>query len=252
MQKVERWVRGDDGQPRLRSKNGKTLTEAVRQVQQVVNGLDEGVGRVLKALEESGQLARTLVVFTSDQGFAWGQHGFAEKAAPYDSNLRAPLIVSLPGTLPEGAVCETPVGGADLVPTFFRFAGFELPWRMDGHDLTPLLKDPKGADWPHPVLIEYTKDAFGAATERIPAEPDASGIPWYVMLRRGRAKYIRTLVADEIEELYDIESDPEELTNLALDPKESERLKSLREAAIAELRRTGAGMADRLPPVRRH
>lgn len=249
MQKIARWVRGDDGRPRLRTKNGKTLTEAVRQVQQVVRAIDEGVGRLMKALEESGQLERTLVVFTSDQGFAWGQHGFAEKAAPYDANLRAPFIVSQPGTLPEGVVCETPVGGVDLVPTFFRSAGLDLPWRMDGHDLTPLLKDPR-ADWPHPVLIEYTKDQFGSDTERIPAQPDAGGIPWYVMLRSGRHKYIRTLVADEVEELYDLEKDPEELRNLASDEKEAGRRAALREATVAELRRTGAGMADRLPPVR--
>ena len=102
--------------------------------------LDEGIGQLMAALKETGQLENTLVVFTSDQGFAWGQHGFMHKLAPYDANIRSPFIVSMPGTLPQGAVCKTPVGGADLVPTFFRFAGIELPWEMHGHDLTPLLQ----------------------------------------------------------------------------------------------------------------
>ena len=77
--------------------------------------LDEGIGKVLAALEESGQLKNTLVIFTSDQGFAWGQHGFRHKLAPYDANIRSPLVISMPGTIAEGKVCRSPVGGADLV-----------------------------------------------------------------------------------------------------------------------------------------
>ncbi len=249
MQKVETWVRGEDGQPVLKGGRRKTLTEAVRQYQQTVLALDDGIGRVLEALEESGQVRRTLVVFTSDQGFAWGQHGFAAKSAPYDANLRAPLIVSMPGTLPEGEACPTPVGGADLVPTFFRFAGIDLPWRMDGHDLTPLLRRPS-AEWPHPVLIAFTGGTFGSETARVP-DPAPAPIPWWIFLRRDRHKYIRTLVAGEIEELYDLGEDPEELTNLALDPAHAGRLAEFRHALTAELRRTESVMADRLPPAGR-
>ena len=71
--------------------------------------LDEGIKRLLETLEETGQRENTLVVFTSDQGFAWGQHGFRVKIAAYDSNIRSPLIISQPGRIPEGAVCPTPV-----------------------------------------------------------------------------------------------------------------------------------------------
>ena len=72
--------------------------------------------------------------------------------AAYDSNIRSPLIISQPGQIPQGSVCPSPVGGVDLVPTIFRFAGIDFPWEMHGHDLSPLLKNPK-ADWPHPVLL---------------------------------------------------------------------------------------------------
>lgn len=245
MQTLATWVRGPDGQPML--KGGKNLHDAVRQYQQCVSALDEGVGKLLAALEESGQLKNTLVVFTSDQGFAWGQHGFRHKLAPYDANLRAPLLVSMPGTLPEGAVCPTPVGGVDLVPTFFRFAGLDLPWAMHGHDVTPLLKQSDAA-WPHPVLIAYTHDQYGSATQTLPPKGKRhNGVPWYLLLRQGRYKYIRTLEEGEIEELYDLQSDPEELKNLAPDPAHGERLAQYRSATLSELRRTGAGMADRLP-----
>ncbi|MEK6237009.1 MAG: sulfatase, partial [Planctomycetales bacterium] len=73
---------------------------------------------------------------------------------------------------------------------------------------------------------------------------------WWVSLLRGRTKYIRNLSKGETEELYDLEADPEELNNLALDPKHAETLKRFRADAVAELKRNGAKMADSLPPTR--
>jgi arylsulfatase A-like enzyme len=248
---VETWVKGKGGEPVRRGAKGegKTLHDWVRQYQQCVSALDEGVGKVIAALESTGQLKNTLVVFTSDQGFAWGQHGFTHKLAPYEANMRAPFIVSMPGTLPEGKVCETPVGGADLVPTFFAFAKVKLPWAMHGHDLTPLLKDP-GAEWKHPVLMMHTSDKFGSDTAKLVGK-DArrGGVPWWVSLRDGRYKYIRTLEEGEIEELYDLKEDPEELMNLARQREHAARVKQMREATVAELRRTKAAMAEKLPKV---
>jgi arylsulfatase A-like enzyme len=265
MQKIQYWVKGKDGQPVMkggaftaltvdtRGIHGNTLTDWTRQYHQGVLAIDEGVGKLMKALEETGQLKNTLVVFTADQGFAWGQHGFRTKLAPYDANIRAPLIISQPGTLPEGKVCKSPVGGVDLVPTFFQFAGIDLPWKMHGHDLTPLLHQPNG-DWPHPVLITLTGRRYGKDTDIVPTDPnerDIAGVPWWVSLRKGRYKYIRTLIEGEIEELYDLNSDPQELTNLALQAKHADRLKAYRRATLAELGRTGAGMLKNLPAVKR-
>ena len=265
MQEIEFWVRGADGQPVMKGGaltgqtvegkkgiHGNTLHDWVRQYQQGVLAIDEGVGRLMATLKETNQWENTLVVFTSDQGFAWGQHGFCTKLGPYDATIRSPLIISMPGTLPEDAVCEFPVAGVDLVPTFFKFAKLDLPWEMHGHDLTPLLRNPQ-AEWPHPVLTTLTARSFGSDTDVIPTDPkvrDISGVPWWVSLMRGRHKYIRTLVANEIEELYDLAHDPEELTNLALQPEHARLLAEFREATVAELRRTKAGMADHLPPVR--
>jgi arylsulfatase A-like enzyme len=251
VQKIDVWVRGPDGQPVLKAgKQEKTLHDWVRQYQQCALALDEGIGQLLAALKETGQLDNTLVVFTSDQGFAWGQHGFMHKLAPYDSNIRSPLIFSMPGTLPEGVVCKTPVGGTDLPPTLFRFAGIDLPWEMHGHDLTPLLKKPD-SPWPHPVLTTFTGDKFGSDTVKIPSRDNRyHAVAWWVSLVQGKHKYIRTLEEGEIEELYDLEKDPEELTNLALDPKNAALLAKYREGTIAELRRTKAKMVDHLPAVK--
>jgi len=244
MHQYGKWKRGDDGRP---TNGRRTLDQCVQKYNRAVRALDEGVGRLLAALKETGQLDHTLVVYTSDQGFAWGQHGFAWKYAPYEANLRAPLLVRLPGTVAEGKVCRRPVGGVDLVPTFFSLAGVELPWEMH----SPLLADP-AADWPHRVMIEQTRWFYGSDTAEIPPAEQSrwGGVPWYVFLRDGRYKYIRTLEPDEVEELYDLESDPEELVNLAYDPAQRERLEGLRNELHAELRRTGAPFADKLPAPR--
>lgn len=247
MQGPGRWERGPNGTPMLR---GRSLNQWVRQYHQGVLALDEGIDRVLRSLEETGQRENTLVIWTSDQGFAWGQHGFQNKVAAYDATIRSPLVISMPGRVPEGAVSPRPVAGVDLVPTIFSFAGIDLPWPMHGEDLMPLIQDPE-REWPHPVLLTATGRRYGSDTDRIPTGDDVihSGIPWYVMLVEGRFKYIRPLIND-LEELYDLRNDPEELDNLAIKPAFRQTLERMRELAIAELREDGAGFVDNMPPVR--
>ncbi len=250
VQKMDLWVKGPNGEPMLKKgKKGGDFHELVRTYQRCTNAIDEGVGKLLAALAESGQLENTLIVFTSDQGFAWGQHGFMHKLAPYDSNIRSPFIVSMPSRLPQGKTCPVPVAGVDLIPTFFAFAGFELPWKMHGHDLTPLLKNPDAA-WPHVCFSEFTGDKFGSDTKVVPKER-YHDVPWWVSINEGRYKYIRNLEAGETEELYDQIADPEQLKNLAHVKEHRERLLSMREKTIAELRRTEAAMVDNLPAVKK-
>ena len=86
------------GKGDYQDKEGMTLQEGVRQYCQCMMAVDEAVGRLLQALAESGQLENTLVIYSADQGFAMGEHGFRIKMAPYDANYRSPLIVSMPGT----------------------------------------------------------------------------------------------------------------------------------------------------------
>ncbi|MDA1051890.1 MAG: sulfatase-like hydrolase/transferase [Planctomycetota bacterium] len=265
-QKIEFWVKGDNGEPVMKGGafggktvegakgiHGNTLTDWVRQYHQGVLAIDEGVGKLMATLKDTGQLDNTLVVFTSDQGFGWGQHGFCTKLAPYDATIRSPMIVSMPSKLPQDAVCESPVGGVDMVPTFFNFAGIELPWTMHGHDLTPLLKNPKLVR-KEPVLTTLTGRMYGSDTDVVPTDPEIlelSGVPWWVSLMSGRLKYIRALKEGQIEELYDLANDPEELTNLAINSDFAGKLSEMRAATIAELKRTDAGMADGLPPVKK-
>lgn len=267
VRQMEFWEPGKDGRPVERKVRdlgpvgmkdipGRPLEEWVRQYHQGVLAIDEGVGRLMEALVDSGQDGNTLVVFTSDQGFAWGQHGFKTKVAPYRATLEAPLIIrpiKARAAHAAGRVVETPVSGVDLPSTFFSQSGIEIPWKMHGHDLTPLLES-RSATWDHPAMIVHTGKQYGSATDQIPEKGDPAlyhgpGIPWYVMYCSGHYKYIRNLIAGETEELYDLQADPHELHNLAQLKRHDELLTAMRSGAIDELRRTDAGLVDHLPPV---
>ena len=82
-------------------------------------------------------------MYTADQGFGLGEHGFNQKVAPYDSTVASPLIIRHAGKLPEGKVCRHPVNGPDLVQLFCDTAGVTVPWKMHGRDIRPLLQNPE-------------------------------------------------------------------------------------------------------------
>ncbi|MEN8786176.1 MAG: sulfatase-like hydrolase/transferase [Akkermansiaceae bacterium] len=267
VQKMEFWEPGKDGQPverktrdlgpvGMKDMPGRPLKDWVRQYHQGVLAIDENLGRLLVALKESGQDENTLIVFTSDQGFAWGQKGFKTKVAPYRATVAAPLIIRPPKTIAAncaGRVIASPVSGVDLPPTFFAQAGLELPWTMHGHDLSPLFAKDQ-TSWKHPAMLVHTAKSYGSATAKIPSKDDPAlyhgpGIPWYVMLSEGRYKYIRNLIEGETEELYDIISDPDELVNKAHEPNLKKTLKKFRSQTVGELRRTKAEFIDKLPSV---
>ncbi|MDF1755196.1 MAG: sulfatase-like hydrolase/transferase [Verrucomicrobiales bacterium] len=236
--------RAADGSPRY---GKRTLPKMVRGYNELVRSLDDGVGRILDTLEESGQLDDTLIIFTSDQGFAWGEQGFAWKVGPYDACLRMPLIFRYPGKVAEGKVCHQPASLLDVIPTVLRFADMPLPWKMHGHDLRPHLEKPEH-DTERPMMMENFLADFGEnTTPAVTGERTAQGVPWWLLLRKGKYKYIRTLVPDEIEEIYDLDSDPGELHNLALNPEHSATVEEYRELLTAELERTDAEFIDTIP-----
>ncbi len=260
MQKIQTWTRGKNDRPVLQRLStpkgsstglyGSDLNDWNRQYQQTIAALDDSVGRLMETLRATGQLENTLVVFTADQGFAFGQHGFATKIAPYDANIRPPLIVSRPGTVPGGATCRHPVNGPDLVSTLLAQSGTPEPWDMHGRDISPLLRDPDRKDWDHGTLLAFTGIEWGDRTDHLPRFiKHTRGVPWWVSYSRGPYKYIRTLEENEIEELYDLERDPEELENLAMQPEFHPLVARFREAALDELGRTDAPFLEVLPPV---
>jgi arylsulfatase A-like enzyme len=261
LEHIQAWSKGKDGVPVMASsgekfgddsaQNARTHAQFVRQMNECVPAIDEGVGKVLAALRETGQDRDTLVVYSADQGFSMGEHGFRTKIAPYDANYRSVFLASLPGTIPEGKVCPQAVNAPDVVVTFFSLAGIERPWKMHGRDLTPYLRAPE-TEPIRPVLYEHCGHDYGSDVSRqIKAgKPGVhSNVPWYAALRSGKHKYVRTFVAGEVEEIYDLETDPEELKNLATDPTNGRLLYSLRQLCLAELLAAEADYVDDLPPT---
>ncbi len=264
LDETQAWVKGPKGEPVMgksgekfgdeSAKYAKTHAAFVHQMNECARAVDEGVGQVMEALRESGQLENTLVIYTADQGFSMGEHGMRTKIAPYEANYRSPLIISQPGSIPQNQVCLHPVSGQDLVVTFFQRAALPVPWKMHGRDLSPLLADPRSKEWNEPVLFEHMGHHFGSDTTKVlstdPKAATHSNVPWWLAIRHGRHKYIRNLKADETEELYDLAADPEELINLVDDPKLQTRLQEMRDLLRAELLRTEAGFIDHLPPTK--
>lgn len=228
-------------------KKRQTHEDFVRQMNECVPAVDEGVGRLLAALKESGQLEDTLVVYSADQGFGMGEHGFRTKLAPYDATYRSPLIVSKPGLTEKGAVCRVPVNAPDLVATLLSQARVSVPWELHGRDLSDLLQHPQ-ASWAHPCLFEYTGDVFGNSVARkvtdTPASAEHHHVPWYTAVVQHNWKLIHYLQPGVGDELYNLAADPEELDNRILSTDATGRLADLRKAMQNELKRTRAGFNE--------
>jgi arylsulfatase A-like enzyme len=261
------WKKGPDGDPLYK---GKTLDFWAKQQTEAVAAIDEGVGKITKALEETGQLENTVIVFTSDQGYVWGHHGLKGKIWPYSAAIRSPLIVSNPKRYPEKVVCKIPVNGMDLVRTFHAMAEAKPDQVLHGRDMTPLLKEPESgavaAEWNKtPTMMTYTRNTYTAEAmaEKIKAESWGSfylggkargpvvndkANPCYFMILDGKHKYIRYIFPNRIEELYDIEKDFDELNNLALSPEYKDRVIEMRGKLDDYLRKTGGELfVDLLP-----
>lgn len=264
LQKKLSWQRSVDGTISRRKLNVKksnfnTNTEGqeyddwVQQTNECMMAIDEGVGRLVDELRNTGQLDNTIVVYTADQGYSLGHHGLNQKVAAYDAAIASQLIISRPGERAKPGVCRHAVNAPDVVRWFCDIASVELPWKTHGRDITPLLQNPASKDWDRPMLMTHTGRKYGDDTSPIPtgdALHVVGGIPWYALLRDGRFKYIRHFVEGETEELYDLDADPEELVNLAVAPDYAEKVRTLRKLAIEQLRKTDASFADQLPPTR--
>ena len=162
-----------------------------------VEMLDHDVGRVLDALEHTGKAENTLVIFTSDHGEGGGRHSHVQKWYPYEEGVKVPLIVSCPDKLRRGILDSGHlVSGVDIVPTICDYAGVGPPPHMRGLSLRPLLEG-KTTAWRDFVSTEH----------------HISGR----MLRTARFKYVR-YENDPVEQLFDMQADPWEMSNLYQDP----------------------------------
>jgi len=192
----------------------------------IVEQMDDAIGKLMQALEKRGLLKNTVVIYTTDHGDAAGSHRMLDKHyVMYQEIVHIPMIVRWDGVVKPGTECnEFVICQLDLATTFVELAGVNFP--TQGRSLVPLLKGQKPTDWRKYAFSNYNGQQFGLYVQR--------------MIFDGRYKYVWNL--SDTDELYDLESDPWEMSNLipqatakSADPALAKHLATLRKALYNDL-----------------
>lgn len=197
-----------------------TSEETIRRRSEMLLAVDEGLGRIVDELAREGVLDHTLIVFTSDNGFFYGEHGLSlERRLPYEPSVLMPLVVRYPPLAAPGEEIDDLASSVDIAPTVLDVAGAPISDQIQGRSLVPLMEG-TAHDWRTSVLIEfYTYE---------------NPMPWlldmdYRALRTHRYKYIHWIHHPDENELYDVIADPDETRNLIHDPAMAGVVAGLRE-----------------------
>ena len=218
--------------------NYKDYGKFVRAYLGTLLSVDDSVGRLYAALAESWQLDRTVIVFTSDNGFALGEHGRVDKRTMYEESIRVPLIVRYPRLIPRSKVIKEMVLNLDLAPSLLDICGAEPLADIDGQSWKPLLEG-KTQGWRRSWLYFYNYE------KEFPYTPNVRG------LRTPDWKYICYPSGDGepgryTDELYKLAADPMEFRNLIADPTLAKKVEELKQE-MARLMATHKAIPDRMP-----
>jgi len=194
-----------------------TAEQTIRDRAEMLMAVDESLNRIMNSLTTLGQLDNTIIVFTSDHGYWYGEHGLDyERRLAYEESIRIPLLIRYPRVIQPGASSSSMVQSIDLAPTLLDLAGASSSTPRDGKSLVPLFKGPV-ADWRTSILIEYYSDTVFPRMFKM----------GYKAVRTERYKYIRYEELQGMDELYDLQNDPFELKNLMGTPGTETTLKSM-------------------------
>jgi arylsulfatase A-like enzyme len=184
-----------------------------------IAGIDDNVGRLLDALDAAGLAENTLVIYTSDQGFFLGEHGWFDKRFMYEESLKMPFLVRYPKGIKGGSVSRLIATNVDFAPTFLDYAGAAIPSYMQGVSLRPLFEGGDGAGWQDVAYHRYWmhKDAIHNAFAHYGVRDARYKLIYWYNDPLGQAG---ANAGDEPPEweLFDCEKDPLELVNVAGDP----------------------------------
>ena len=180
-----------------------------------IKGVDESVGRIVKWLEENDLSENTIVIYSSDQGFYLGDHGWYDKRWMYDESMKMPLIVSWPGVTKPGSISNDLVQNLDYAQTFLEIAKSEAPETMQGQSLVPLLKGETPDNWRKSLYYHYFE------------YPAAHAVPQQCGVRTKDLKLIQFYQFGEWE-FYDLNSDPDERTNVYGKPEYADRIAAMK------------------------
>ncbi len=218
----------------------QSIEEMYRHYCEMILSIDDSVGRLLETLEAKGMSKQTLVIFTSDGGHLWGEHGLIDKRCAYEESIRIPLLAYWPSKIEPETRSEALVANTDIAPTMLDLANLDIPTSMNGKSLVPLLSDPNSPTWGRKSLLyEYYWE---------PAFPQT---PTTFALRDQHYKLIQYHGLWDTDELYDVSNDPSETTNLINAPDQTQRVAAMRKELHRRLSQT-SGLSIPLGIKRNH
>lgn len=180
-----------------------------------ISAVDKSVGRILDFLKENGLDKNTIVVYTSDQGFYMGEHGWFDKRWMFEESLRTPLLIQWPGVIKPGTVNSDLVSNLDYAETFLDIAGAEIPEEMQGRSFLSILKGKTPKDWRKEHYYHYYE------------HPGEHAVPRHYGITTDRYKLMHLYYDIDEWELFDLENDPMEMRNVYNDPEYSQVKESL-------------------------
>jgi arylsulfatase A-like enzyme len=195
----------------------------IKRYLRTVASIDENVGRLLDSLDRAGLTDNTMVIYTSDQGFFLGEHGWFDKRFMYEESLQMPFLVRYPNGIEAGSMSDEITTNVDFAPTFLDYAGAPLPSYMQGQSMRPVFEGQAGPAWQTSAYHRYWmhKDEFHNAWAHYGLRNQRYKLIYWYNSALGQAG-----AGDGDEppewELFDCEADPLELFNIADDPEYSD------------------------------
>lgn len=212
----------------------------LRKYLQCVHSIDENTGRLLDYLESNDLLDNTVIIYTSDQGFFLGEHGWFDKRFIYDESFKMPFLVRYPEEIEKGSVCREMVCNVDFAPTFLELAGLPVPNYMQGRSILPLFRGEKPDDWTDLAYHRYwmNQDSihnayahYGIRTHRYKL------IYWHNQDCGDAGSNAGT--GNPEWELFDLDLDPTEMKNVYHDPSYAEVVDEMTGKLNDEMERIG-------------
>ncbi len=194
---------------------------------ETLRGVDESIGAIIQTLEAKGLMENTLIVYMGDNGFSFGEHGLIDKRQAYEESMRVPMLAMGAGVGETVDVLEENIQNIDLAPTFLEIAGAPIPEEFDGESFRALLAGDEVTAWRDTIYYEYFWE------RPFPQTPTVHAV------RTPQYKYIRYHGLWDLNELYDIQNDPNEMNNLIRDPEYAPIAKQLRNSLFQWLESTG-------------
>jgi arylsulfatase A-like enzyme len=202
-----------------------------------ISFMDAQVGRVVDTLDRLGLSDNTIIVFTSDHGYHMGEHGLWQKMSLFEESARVPMLIVAPGVGVKGAVAKSPVSQVDLFPTLAELCNIETPANVQGQSLVAMMKDPSvaGRGW----AITQVSRGGGPNRATVTTDVSSDSKPFFgYSLRTPRWRYTEWDEGRQGRELYDHDTDPRELANLANNAAHAQTVAQLSQQLRAAVKTT--------------